>query len=162
MLRSDILDLLACARGLGLKGVGLLSNGITVRRDFGKLEPFLRDGTAVPVLSLDSLRPELHNYVRDDARAWENSIEALKALADLRKEASGVKFSVISIVFERNLEELEDLYVFARELGAANPGGAYELRPIHMYVPGAPVSDAYTSEREYAGDKAAGQKVDAK
>jgi len=120
MLRSDILDLLACARGLGLKGVGLLSNGIAVRRDFGKLEPFLRDGTAVPVLSLDSLRPGLHNYVRDDARAWENSIEALKSLADLRKEAPGVKFSLISIVFERNLEELEDLYVFARELGACN------------------------------------------
>ncbi len=120
MLRSDILDLLAYARGQGLKGVGLLSNGIAVRKNLGKIEPFLRDGTAVPVLSLDSLRPELHNYVRADGRAWENSIETLKSLGALRKQAPEVKFSLISIVFERNLEELEDLYVFARELGACN------------------------------------------
>jgi hypothetical protein len=44
---------------------------------------------------------------------------------------------------------------FARELAAANPGGAYELRPIHLYIPGAPVTDAYASDREYVGDKVA-------
>jgi len=54
-----------------------------------------------------------------------------------------------------DVADLEEGLAFARELAAANPGGAYELRPIHMYVPGAPVKDAYTSKREYAGDNAA-------
>lgn len=30
----------------------------------------------------------------------------------------------------------------ARELGEANPGGAYEVRPIAFYLPGAPVGTA--------------------
>jgi len=50
---------------------------------------------------------------------------------------------------------LDEALQFARELGAANPGGAYELRPIHLYLPGAPIDGAYEGDRDYAGDKAA-------
>ena len=49
---------------------------------------------------------------------------------------------------------LDEALQFARELSVANPGGAYELRPINLYIPGAPVDGAYASDREYAGDKA--------
>ncbi|WP_091737116.1 YciI family protein [Phenylobacterium immobile] len=38
-----------------------------------------------------------------------------------------------------NLEEALDI---ARELTIANPGGAYEIRPIHLYLPGATIADA--------------------
>lgn len=38
-----------------------------------------------------------------------------------------------------DVESLEEGLSFARELTAANPGGAYELRPILLYNPGAPV-----------------------
>ena len=37
------------------------------------------------------------------------------------------------IVDCRNLDEALDV---ARELGAANPGGAYEIRPVGMFRPG--------------------------
>lgn len=37
------------------------------------------------------------------------------------------------------VEDLEEGLSFARELAVANPGGAYELRPIMLYNPGAPV-----------------------
>lgn len=37
------------------------------------------------------------------------------------------------------VENLEEGLGFARELAVANPGGAYELRPILLYNPGAPV-----------------------
>lgn len=37
------------------------------------------------------------------------------------------------------VDNLEEGLEFARELTAANPGGAYELRPIMIYNPGAPV-----------------------
>jgi hypothetical protein len=33
----------------------------------------------------------------------------------------------------KNLDEAVDV---ARDLGAANPGGAYEIRPVGMYAPG--------------------------
>ena len=33
-------------------------------------------------------------------------------------------------------DDLEEAIAFARELGGANPGGAYEIRPIGLYKPG--------------------------
>jgi len=36
------------------------------------------------------------------------------------------------------VENLEEGLAFARDLTAANPGGAYELRPIMIYRPGLP------------------------
>jgi hypothetical protein len=32
--------------------------------------------------------------------------------------------------------DLEEALAITRELGAANPGGAYEIRPIALYLPG--------------------------
>lgn len=52
---------------------------------------------------------------------------------------------------------LDEGLAFARELAVANPGGAYELRPIQLYLPGAPIDGAYTAERTYAGDKVAAE-----
>ena len=37
------------------------------------------------------------------------------------------------------VDDLEEGLAFARELAVANPGGAYELRPIMIYNSGAPV-----------------------
>lgn len=42
-----------------------------------------------------------------------------------------------------DVENLEEGLTFARELGKANPGGAYELRPIQLFLPGAPIAGAY-------------------
>jgi hypothetical protein len=33
-------------------------------------------------------------------------------------------------------DDLEEAIAYARELGQANPGGAYEVRPIGLYKPG--------------------------
>ena len=35
-------------------------------------------------------------------------------------------------------ENLDDAIGVARELGAANPGGAYEIRPVGLFQPGGP------------------------
>lgn len=52
-----------------------------------------------------------------------------------------------------DVENLEEGLIFARELGKANPGGAYELRPIQLFVPGSPIDGAYATDRQYAADK---------
>jgi hypothetical protein len=49
-----------------------------------------------------------------------------------------------------DVDSLDEGLQFARDLAAANPGGAYELRPIHLYHPGAPIQGAYEGERQYA------------
>lgn len=53
-----------------------------------------------------------------------------------------------------DVDGLDEALEFARDLGKANPGGAYELRPIQLYLPGGPIAEAYATDREYAGDKA--------
>ena len=40
-----------------------------------------------------------------------------------------------------DFENLEEALDWTRELGKVNPGGAYELRPLRMFHPGADVSD---------------------
>jgi len=45
---------------------------------------------------------------------------------------------------------LDEGLEFARDLAQANPGGAYELRPIQLYLPGAPIDGVYATERQYA------------
>ena len=42
-----------------------------------------------------------------------------------------------------DVEGLDEGLTFARELAAANPGGAYELRPIRLYQPGNAVEEVY-------------------
>jgi hypothetical protein len=39
-------------------------------------------------------------------------------------------------------EDLEEALGVARELGRANPGGAYEIRPLRLFVPGTLPADA--------------------
>jgi len=43
-----------------------------------------------------------------------------------------------------DVDDLEEGLRFARELAAANPGGAYELRPIRLYLPGNTVESVYS------------------
>lgn len=53
-------------------------------------------------------------------------------------------FYIIDVV------SLDEGLEFARDLAKANPGGAYELRPIQLYLPGSPIDGVYATERQYA------------
>jgi hypothetical protein len=41
-----------------------------------------------------------------------------------------------------NCDDLEEVLTFCKELGAANPGGAYEVRPLHYFSNGSLPVDA--------------------
>ena len=49
-----------------------------------------------------------------------------------------------------DFDNLDEALAYTRELGQANPGGAYELRPLRLFAKGADVSD-----RELAAEGAA-------
>jgi hypothetical protein len=42
-----------------------------------------------------------------------------------------------------DVADLDEGLRFARELAVANPGGAYELRPISLFLPNNPVTEPY-------------------
>jgi hypothetical protein len=41
-----------------------------------------------------------------------------------------------------NCDDLEEVLTFCRELGAVNPGGAYEVRPLHFFNNGSLPAEA--------------------
>jgi hypothetical protein len=50
-----------------------------------------------------------------------------------------------------NCDDLEEVLSFCKELGAVNPGGAYEVRPLHVFNNGSLPADAVvTPARESA------------
>ena len=81
----------------------------------GKLKPSLR---LLPTSAATTLRKK-DNEVLDGP------------YAETKEQLLG--FYVIEV------ENLEEGLMFTRELAVANPGGAYELRPIMLYNPGSPV-----------------------
>lgn len=44
-----------------------------------------------------------------------------------------------------NCDDLEEVLTFCKELGVANPGGAYEVRPLHFFSNGALPADAVSA-----------------
>ena len=47
-----------------------------------------------------------------------------------------------------DFDNLEEAIAYTRELGQANPGGAYELRPLRLFLKGADVSDRELAAEE--------------
>lgn len=96
----------------------------------GKLKPSIR---LLPTSAATTLHKQ-KNLVIDDPYA-----ETKEAL---------LGFYIVDVA------DLDEALSFARDLTAANPGGAYELRPIQIYLPGNEVKEAYVGGREYAPAKA--------
>ena len=78
-------------------------------------------------------------------RKWERSLLLLawRLATSLRKNDDAVRDGPYAETKEQlrgfyiiDVDNLEEGLAFARELTAANPGGAYELRPIMIYNQG--------------------------
>ncbi len=118
LLRKDVFEILDYAKKLGLKDLGVLSNGVVIRDRFERLKPYLTGRTLSLVVSLDSLSPALHNEIRNSADAWQRTREGLALLSRLKKDCPEVNFNVISIILNQNLEELRSLAEYVLSLGA--------------------------------------------
>lgn len=118
LLRKDIFEILDYARKLEIKNLGVLTNGILVKENLDKLNPYLFDNTVSLVMSFDSLNKDLHNFIRNSTIAWQETVAALNLLSVLKKEKPQVNFNVISIILNQNLEELLGLARYIKSIGA--------------------------------------------
>ena len=97
----------------------------------------------------------VHGKLRDAGKLGPSlRLMATTTAATLRKSDPPV---VIDGPFAETKEQLLGFYVIdvanldealevARELGRANPGGSYEIRPIRLYKPGGPVAGDVVQE----------------
>ncbi len=117
LLREDIFDIFDFARKIKIKNLGALTNGILLENYIQKLIPYLTDNTVSLVISLDSLKQDIHNQIRNSSFAWQKTIAGLNMLSSLKKKVPQINFNVITIILNQNLEELSDLADFIKTLG---------------------------------------------
>ncbi|MBU1926049.1 MAG: glycosyltransferase [Candidatus Omnitrophica bacterium] len=117
LLREDILGIFQHAQNIGMKDLGILTNGVLVGPKLEVIRPYLLDNTISLVFSFDSLKPEVHNYNRRSDTCWQAAVAGLEQLAHLKTRNPQVNFNMITIVLDANLEELLDIALVAKKLG---------------------------------------------
>ena len=110
LMRSDIYELIAHARTVGLRPV-LGTNGILITPDVAsKLK---EAGLAVAGISLDSCDPNKHNHFRQAEQAWQKSVAGMEACRE-----AGLKFQIHTTAMSWNEPEITDITDFAVKIGA--------------------------------------------
>ncbi len=116
---DELCTLSTAADRLGLRA-GAVTNGFTIRvaRTAQRLAESGLDRLSV---SLDSHRPEVHDYVRGVAGASGRAVRALELLIAARRKARykrhGLRIQAIAVVFDQNVDELIPYVEFCRTIG---------------------------------------------
>lgn len=137
LLRTDIFELIAYARQLGLRPV-LGTNGMLLTADV--VARLQASGLARAGISLDSQDPTLHDRFRGRPGAWQ---ETMRGVAACR--AAGLPFQIHTTVLDWNAEEITAITDLAVELGAA-------AHHIFFLVPagrGKDIADTTLQTRQY-------------
>ena len=129
----------ATARKQALTGlsIALKHQVVDAPSTWATLQPELRkDDSLVPLVNLLSVSfrdPEAvrraFTVMRDDKQLTTDG-----PFAETKEQLLGLY--LIDVV------NLDEALTFARELGTANPGGAYELRPLLLYNANTPIAEA--------------------
>lgn len=111
LLRADLCDLIAAARGVGLRPV-LGTNGTLITQEVAK--KLKGAGLARAGISLDSVDCDYHNHLRGSPTAWEQAVAGMRACA-----AAGLPFQVNTTLTQQNERQVLEITDLAVELGAA-------------------------------------------
>ena len=110
LLRSDLVELVGHAWGLGLMAVlGTNGMGLNLRR----ARELKQAGLQGAGISLDSLEPAAHDAFRGLPGSWSRAMAAFDACRQ-----SELRFQIHFSVTDDNAHELDDMVAFARDVGA--------------------------------------------
>ena len=111
MVRPDIFELLAHSRGVGFQNV-IATNAVLID-DRVALE-LKKTGVVGIAVSLDSARPETHNFVRNHPNAFARAIRGIRAV-----KKAGMLLQINVTAMSYNFDHLDELVSLADESGAA-------------------------------------------
>jgi MoaA/NifB/PqqE/SkfB family radical SAM enzyme len=118
---AELCRLADVADRFGLRA-GIVTNGSMIRAPF-VAKRLVNSGIERINVSLDSHRPELHDYVRGVPGAFAQAVKALRLLLSARQDRlrlrrrPGPFIQVVTVVFDRNVHELPGLVELCRSLG---------------------------------------------
>ncbi len=110
LLRKDVFDIAKYGTEKGLR-MCLATNGILVNDEI--CEKLKDSGIRIVSLSLDGATAEVHDDFRKQKGAFEATINAAKLL-----KKHGIEFIINSSFTKRNQEKIQEVYRFAKKLGA--------------------------------------------
>jgi radical SAM protein len=110
LMRPDIYDLIAYARGLGIP-VGLAPS-VTPLLDEASITKLKKYGVRSISISLDSANPEIHDKIRGIEGHFSKTVESLRTFV-----ANGFEVQVNTAVMRDNVNELADMAKLLVELG---------------------------------------------
>ncbi len=103
LMRKDVLELVSYAKSLGFRNT-IASNGYLIDEDMAKR--IVDSGLDSIVLSLDSLKPEIHDRMRGVNGVAQRVHNAIKYL---RKYSKDIHIGICTIIMEQALDGLLDL-----------------------------------------------------
>ncbi len=130
LMRPDLLDLLRYSRQAGFFNV-IATNATLI--DEAKAVELRKAGVRAAAVSIDSSRPDIHNRIRRDPRAFSRAMEGVRAL---RK--AGIMLQVNVTAMEYNIDHLAEIIECAEAMGAGIML-VYQLVPVGR---GGAISDA--------------------
>jgi MoaA/NifB/PqqE/SkfB family radical SAM enzyme len=114
-VRDDLEDLVGILLDRGLE-VRVLTNGVDLPRQ--RLERLVDRGLRSFAVSLDSLYPARFDYICEREGAWEEVVRTLTTMAELLQGKRG-NSAINCVVSHLNLDELQEMVLFAKALGFA-------------------------------------------
>jgi radical SAM protein with 4Fe4S-binding SPASM domain len=120
LLRGDIFDIISYSKKLGLY-TSISTNGTLLNDDnIKRLKTLNIDHICI---SLDGVKSEIHDYVRNKKGTFEKTIKGIKNCV---KE--GLNTQISTVIMKSNLDELDDLYDLLKKLGV-NEWYVYDFVP---------------------------------
>ncbi|QUH29901.1 radical SAM/SPASM domain-containing protein [Vallitalea guaymasensis] len=115
-MHKQFKKVLKSVRELNVTHITLMSNGTFIDNDIIDYIKTLKFERVTFSISLDTLSPTKHNSFRHNDKAYEYAISALKRLTEVKE--SSFQVAIRSTILPDNIEEMEDMTIFAISLGA--------------------------------------------
>ncbi|TFG38334.1 MAG: radical SAM protein, partial [Syntrophobacterales bacterium] len=110
LVRNDIFELLGHSQQAGFANI-IATNGTLIDDEMAfKLK---EHGVVCNAISLDAADPEVHNFIRNDPRAFDLVMRGIEAT-----KKAGILLQINTTAMEHNLPHLSDLIPFVDEMGA--------------------------------------------
>ncbi|MFN2166111.1 MAG: radical SAM protein [Anaerolineae bacterium] len=112
LLREDLLEIIEYARRrAGIEKIFLYTNGTRIDAQVAR---GLKDaGLQSAIVSLHSHQPQVHDALTQHSGAWEQTVSGIGQLLQ-----AGVRTYSYTVVSARNVDQLDRMAAFSRELGA--------------------------------------------
>lgn len=114
-LHRDFIEVLRAVRMHGGKSLTLTTNGLRFTEEYLLAIQVLNFSRVILSVSLDSIVPEEHNAFRKCPTAYDGALKALKMI--VAAEIPNVIASIRSTLKPSQIQVMEDMVIFAKELG---------------------------------------------